>query len=117
EKKEISSSSSILVKNYGDIYFNTQDTESAVKFFEKLGILSLIRFCTKCQKPMRKAKDHHRKDNQKWACTSKTACSYSTTLRSGTWLANSRLSLAQIAKIIFCWSYKLPQKFAVVEAE
>ncbi|CAG8848563.1 18529_t:CDS:2, partial [Racocetra persica] len=55
--------------------------------------------------------------NQKWACTSKTACSYSTTLRLGTWLANSRLSLAQIAKIMFCWSHKLPQKFAVVEAE
>ncbi|CAG8857441.1 26530_t:CDS:1, partial [Gigaspora margarita] len=60
-------------------------------------------------------KDNSRGDKQKWACTLKTACGYATTIRTGTWLASSKLSFAQIAKIIFCWSYKLPQKFAVLE--
>ncbi|CAG8600254.1 28615_t:CDS:2 [Gigaspora margarita] len=78
--------SSILVKTYGDIYFNTQNTEY-----------------------------NFRGNKQKWACTSKTACGHATTIRTGTWLARSKLSFAQIDKIIFCWSHKLPQKFAVLE--
>ncbi|CAG8673383.1 11650_t:CDS:1, partial [Racocetra fulgida] len=109
------SSSSVLVKTYGDIYLNTPDTERSVQFFEEIEILPRMRFCTRCQSPMRKTKDSSRIDKQKWACTSKTACGYSTTLRSGTWLSYSKISLAQIAKIMFCWSHKLPQKFTVAE--
>ncbi|CAG8678316.1 19869_t:CDS:2, partial [Racocetra fulgida] len=117
ENQEIVSSSPMLVKTYGDIYFNTQDTEQAVKFFENLGILTLIRLCKKCQNPMRKTKDMSRKDNQKWVCTSRTACGHVNTLRSGTWLANAKLSLSQIAKIMFCWSHKLPQQFIMCETD
>ncbi|CAG8853989.1 30976_t:CDS:2, partial [Gigaspora margarita] len=91
-------SSSALVKNYGDIYLNTQNIEHTIEFFEELKILPQIRFCKKCKSPMHKTKDHFRIDNQKWACTSKTAC-------------------AQIAKIMFCWSHKLPKKFAVAESD
>ncbi|CAG8482656.1 5470_t:CDS:2 [Scutellospora calospora] len=100
-----SSTPSVLVKTYGDIYFNTQNTESAVKFFEELGILPKIRSCSKCKSPMRKTKDNSR------------ACGHSTTIRSETWLARSKLSLVQIAKIMFCWSHKLPQKFAALESD
>ncbi|CAG8661394.1 18307_t:CDS:2, partial [Gigaspora margarita] len=69
---------SAIVKNYGDIYLSTQDTEHSVEFFEELEILPRI-----------------------W---------------SDTWITNSKLSLAQIAKIMFCWSHKLPKKFAVAES-
>ncbi|CAG8852805.1 9152_t:CDS:2, partial [Gigaspora margarita] len=34
-----------------------------------------------------------------------------------TWLAKSKPSLAQIAKIMFCWSYHLPQIFAASETD
>ncbi|CAG8814099.1 21975_t:CDS:1, partial [Gigaspora margarita] len=40
-----------------DFYFNIQDTEQAIQFFEELGILSQIRFCKKCDSPMSKTKD------------------------------------------------------------
>lgn len=112
---QISSELSVSVKTYGDIYFNTLDTDNAIKFFEKLSILPNARTCSKCLSPMRKSKDKSRGDKQKWVCTSKTICGRITTIRSGTWLARSKLSLAQIAKIMFCWSHKLPQKFAVLE--
>ncbi|CAG8781023.1 7091_t:CDS:2, partial [Cetraspora pellucida] len=85
----------LTIKIYGDIYYSTQTTEGVVKFFEDLD-----RSCI---------------DGQKWAYTAKTTCNYATTLRSNTWLARSNSSLDQIAKIMFCWSHKLPQKFAVVE--
>ncbi|CAG8712934.1 33433_t:CDS:2, partial [Gigaspora margarita] len=88
QNEEIDSPSPVLVKTYGDIYFNTQDTESAIKFFEGLGILPKLLL----------------------------SCGYGQTIRSGTWLENSCLSLAQIAKIMFCWSDKLPQKFAACES-
>ncbi|CAG8683460.1 14199_t:CDS:1, partial [Cetraspora pellucida] len=114
---QISLELSVLVKTYGDIYFNTLDMENSIKFFEKLGILPNTHTCSKCLSPMRKSKDKLRGDKQKWVCTLKIACGSITTLRSGTWLARSKLSLTQIAKIMFCWSHKLPQKFAVLETD
>ncbi|CAG8466934.1 11627_t:CDS:2 [Gigaspora margarita] len=74
----------ILVKIYSDIYFNTQDIEHAVEFFEGLGILPQLLLYKKCDSPMRKSKDHSRKNNQKWACTSKSTCGYRQTIRSET---------------------------------
>ncbi|CAG8756821.1 28709_t:CDS:2, partial [Gigaspora margarita] len=76
--------SSILVKTYGDIYFNIQNTECAIKFFEDLDILPKIRTCSKCQSSMRKTKDNSRGDKQKWACTLKTACVKASLPRYGT---------------------------------
>ncbi|CAG8808078.1 19763_t:CDS:2 [Gigaspora margarita] len=116
ENKETVSSSPMLVKTYGDIYFNTQDTEQAVRFFEELGIFPLLRYCKKCGSSMRKTNDKSRKDKKKWVCTSMTACGHVNTLRSGTWLEKAKLSFEQIAKIMFCWSHKLPQQFAVNES-
>ncbi|CAG8519099.1 15335_t:CDS:1, partial [Racocetra fulgida] len=111
-----SSTSPMSIKTYGDIYLNIQTTERAVEFFEQLGILPRIRFCSKCTSAMHKTKDNSHGDKQKWTCTLKTACGHATTLRSETWLAKSKPSLAQIAKIMFCWSHSLPQKFAVFES-
>ncbi|CAG8841279.1 1481_t:CDS:1, partial [Gigaspora margarita] len=56
----------------------------AVEFFEELDILPRIRFCSKCQNPMRKTKDNSRGDKQKWTCTSRTACGHATTIRTET---------------------------------
>ncbi|CAG8551268.1 14947_t:CDS:1 [Cetraspora pellucida] len=93
---------SILVKTYRDIYFNNQNTESVIKFFKNLEILPIIRLCFKCQNSMHKTKDNSSNDKQKWTCTSKTAYGHATTIRARIWLARSKLSFAQIAKIMFC---------------
>ncbi|CAG8838709.1 38962_t:CDS:2, partial [Gigaspora margarita] len=77
--------SSILVKTYGDIYFNTKIQNIIPIVIKKMDLYFV------------------------------TACGHATTIRTGTWLARSKLSFAQIAKIMFCWSHKLPQKFAVLE--
>ncbi|CAG8699409.1 15781_t:CDS:2 [Cetraspora pellucida] len=108
--------SPILIKTYSNIYFNTQNVEHAVEFFKELKILFKIYICSKYQSPMRKTKNKSCGDKCKWTCTSKTACGYATTIRTGTWLTKSKLSLTQITKIMFCWSYKLLQQFAASEA-
>ncbi|CAG8514721.1 24253_t:CDS:1, partial [Cetraspora pellucida] len=56
---------SILIKTYENIYFNIQNTESTIKFFENLEILSIIHLCSKCQSFMHKTKDNSCSDKQK----------------------------------------------------
>ena len=57
--------SPILIKTYSDIYFNIQEIENSVKFFEELEILPKKRTCSKYQSPMRKTKDKSHGDNCK----------------------------------------------------
>ncbi|CAG8633427.1 1429_t:CDS:1, partial [Cetraspora pellucida] len=42
----------VIVKTYNDIYYNTQTTDDAVKFFENLGILPKTHICLRCESPM-----------------------------------------------------------------
>ncbi|CAG8705952.1 16874_t:CDS:2, partial [Racocetra fulgida] len=55
----------LKIKTYGDIYYDTQTTEGAVKFFEDFGIFPKIRTCKRCQNLMRKSRDRSCNDEQK----------------------------------------------------
>ncbi|KAI1709445.1 MIZ/SP-RING zinc finger domain-containing protein [Ditylenchus destructor] len=85
-------------------------TDSAgITYLQKYNFLQKQVICQKCGKD-RKLRDYNGK--WQWCCT-KAKCMNPVGLRANTWISNTKLSIPDILRFLYCWSRQMtPEKIA-----
>ena len=124
----ITSSSALLffsstMANQGQLYptLNQRDftkrirnVEGCVVLAMELGLLFSKNECPTCHRNMDRVRELRKKDGFRWHCR---RCRKSFSSRTGSWFANSKLSLQQALSLMFSWSSQENQRNARVNAE
>lgn len=98
--------------SYGDLYMTLNDTLSTIKWAAQRQLLHNNCICGECGGPCAFLKYKHGIDQYRWQCNQ---CSYSQSLRGGSFFCKSHLSLKQIILIAHMWSREFPQTVMIEE--
>nr|XP_049467032.1 uncharacterized protein LOC120957359 [Anopheles coluzzii] len=91
------------VKSIGQLAVLTQDRQQVVRLMQDAGLLRTEQECEKCHHSM-VLRGTQRRNAYKWICANDNCEGSECSIRKGSVFQNSRLSLAQLLRIIFEWS-------------
>ena len=112
----VSTADGQTIKNFFELSINVLiSPEKMIEFCQKKKIFSEKKNCPKCDKKMELKPRADAIDKYRWEC-SDSKCKKSSSIRTNTWFAKSKLSIRQILITIYSWYIKLPQNLAANEA-
>ena len=88
--------------NLSQLSHKLQSVEKVIQFCQEKKLISKIKSCRTCEHPRHLKKEK----SYAWRCRN-TKCIMWASLREGTFFSRSKLTMAQILKLIYLWSHKM----------